>query len=70
MRGVDQGIPNAGPAQAAGRSYAMHVIELQRLEMESADEEGEQRIGAVSLGNGLSTQTAVLGLHSLASILS
>ena len=54
MCGVDQGIPNTGPAQTAGRSYGMHVIELQRLEMESADEEGEQRIGAVSLGNGLS----------------
>ena len=40
MRGVYEGIPNAGPAQAAGRSNGIHVIELQRLETESADEEG------------------------------
>ena len=37
--GVDQRIPNAGPAQAADRSYGMHVIELQQLEMESANED-------------------------------
>ena len=39
MCGVDQGIPGAGPAQAADRSYGMHVIELQQLEMESVNEE-------------------------------
>ena len=37
--GVDQGIPNTGPGQAADRSYGMHVIELQQLEMESANED-------------------------------
>lgn len=40
MCGVDQTIPNASPAQAADRSYGMHVIELQQLEMESANEDG------------------------------
>lgn len=39
MCGVDQAILNAGPAQAADRSYGMHVIELQQLEMESANED-------------------------------
>lgn len=39
MCGVDQTIPNASPAQAADRSYGMHVIELQQLEMESANED-------------------------------
>ena len=39
MCGVDQSIPNAGPSQAADRSYGMHVIELQQLEMESANED-------------------------------
>ncbi|KAF9650351.1 hypothetical protein BDM02DRAFT_3223223 [Thelephora ganbajun] len=39
MCGVDQTTPNAGPAQAADRSYGMHVIELQQLEMESANED-------------------------------
>ena len=38
MCGVDQTVPNAGPAQATDRSYGMHVIELQQLEMESANE--------------------------------
>jgi len=37
--GVDQTIPSASPAQAADRSYGMHVIELQQLEMESANED-------------------------------
>lgn len=36
MCGVDQTIPNAGPAD---RSYGMHVIELQQLEMESVNED-------------------------------
>ena len=39
MCGVDQTTPSAGPAQAADRSYGMHVIELQQLEMESASED-------------------------------
>lgn len=39
MCGVDQSIPNAGPSQAADRSYGMHVIELQQLEMESVNED-------------------------------
>ena len=39
MCGVEQGIPNAGPGQAGDRSYGMHVIELQQLEMESANED-------------------------------
>jgi len=36
--GVDQTVPNASPAD---RSYGMHVIELQQLEMESANEDGQ-----------------------------
>lgn len=39
MCGVDQTIPNTGPVQAADRSYGMHFIELQQLEMESANED-------------------------------
>jgi len=39
MCGVDQTVPNAGLAQAADRSYGMHVIELQQLEMESVNED-------------------------------
>ena len=39
MCGVDQTIPNTRPVQAADRSYGMHFIELQQLEMESANED-------------------------------
>lgn len=41
MCGVDQTVPNTGPAQAADRSYGMHVIELQQLEMESVNDDGQ-----------------------------
>jgi len=41
MCGVDQTIPNTGTIQAADRSYGMHVIELQQLEMESANEDDQ-----------------------------
>jgi hypothetical protein len=39
ISGVDQTIPSTGEVQAADRSYGMHVIELQQLEMESANED-------------------------------
>ena len=37
MFGMEQGIPNAGPCQAADRSYGMHVIELQQLQQTSTN---------------------------------
>lgn len=36
MCGVDQTVPNAG---SADRSYGMHVIDLQQLEMESVNDD-------------------------------
>jgi len=38
MCGVDQTVPNPSPAD---RSYGMHVIELQQLEMESVNEDDQ-----------------------------
>ena len=42
MCGVDQGTPNAG--QATDRPYGMHVIELQQLEIESANEDSRRHL--------------------------
>ena len=39
MCGVERGTLNAGPGQAADRSYEVHVVELQQLEMEPASED-------------------------------
>ena len=39
MCGVEQGILNAGSGQATDRSYGMHFIELQQLEMKSTNKD-------------------------------
>ena len=39
MCGVEQGTLNAGSGQATDRSYGMHFIELQQLEMKSANKD-------------------------------
>ena len=39
MCGVEQGTLNAGSGQATDRSYGKHSIELQQLEMKSANKD-------------------------------